>query len=99
MKFATLELNGNLSLKQQIIDWIVNNEPTIYDICQPLLIVKKNLFDTIPTEYHQDIVNQYKYMVLTRVCDAVCEDIGCSAEQFYEIVEGTEDKWILLMLD
>jgi hypothetical protein len=89
----------NLLLKHKIIDWMANNEPTIYTICQPLLEDKKNLFDTTPSEYHEDIVKQYKDMVLTRVCDAVCRDLGCSAEDFYETIEGTEDKWISLTLD
>jgi hypothetical protein len=94
-----LELNGNLLLKQLIVDWIINNESTIRDICKPLLEDKVKLFDTTPSEYHDDIVDQYKAAVLLRVCDEVCGDLGCSTEEFYETVEGTEDKWILLTLD
>ncbi len=38
------ELNGNLLLKQLIVDWIINNESTIRDICKPLLEDKVKLY-------------------------------------------------------
>jgi hypothetical protein len=95
MKYETLTAKESLSLKQQIIDWIVNNEPTIKDVCDVFLNSKTDLYVLYDIEYHEDIKRQYKDLVLSRICDLVCKDLGCSSEQFYETIEGTEDKWIL----
>lgn len=86
-------------MRQKIIDWLVNNEPTIRVICEPLMADKNRALQTFAKEYHDDVLDQYKTLVLKGVCDSVCEDLGCSAEDFYETIEGTEDKWILLTLD
>jgi len=86
-------------LKTKIVDWIANNEPTIKDICEELLKSKANLYTMYDVEYHEDIQKQYKEIVLSRVCDMVCKDIGCSAELFYDTIEGTEDQWILTALE
>lgn len=99
MKYATLIGKENSSLKQQVIDWIANNEPTIKDICEELLNSRTALYAVYDVEYHEDIQKQYKDIVLSRVCDMVCKDIGCSAELFYDTIEGTEDQWILQSLD
>ena len=84
------------SLKQQIIDWIANNEATIKDICKGLQDAKASLCIIYDVEYHEDIRNEYRSRVVSAVRDAVCKDIGCSAEEFYETIEGKEEKWITL---
>ena len=86
-------------MKQQIIEWIANNGATIVDICLPLLKSKKEYLEILDREYHQDVINQYVEKVVSKVCDEVCRDTGCSAEQFYDTIEGTEDAWILHSLD
>jgi len=86
-------------LRQRIIDWIADNEATIKDICETYINTKKDLYILYSVEYHEDIEKQYRERVLSNICDAVCKDIGCSTEQFYETIEGTESQWILRSLD
>lgn len=92
-------INENLSYRQKIIDWILNNEATIKDICEKYLDRKAIVYNLYSVEYHEDIHHQYKDRVVSDVCDTVCKDLGCSAEQFYETIEGTEQSWILLSKD
>lgn len=83
-------------MNNKVIEWIENNEATIKDICKLYLNDKMALYTLYDTEYHSDIQKQYNERVLSLVCDAVCKDVGCSAEDFYETIEGKEEVWMTL---
>lgn len=83
-------------MNNKVLEWIESNEPTIKDICALYLKTKTTLYTLYDIEYHGDIEKQYRQMVLSLICDAVCKDIGCSAEDFYETIEGKEEKWMNL---
>jgi hypothetical protein len=84
-------------LRQKIIDWIVDNELTVVEICLPHIEGMRMMFTVLDKEYHQELRDQCFKHCLKQICDEVCRNLGCSAEQFYEIVEGTEDKWIPIL--
>ena len=86
-------------MRQKIIDWMVNNQPVIRDICKPLIDQKLSLYLSYPSEYHDDIQKQCKEAILSNLCNLVCKDLGCSTEQFYETMEGADESWISISLD
>ena len=86
-------------MDQRIVDWMVQNEATIKKFCDVRSAELNDALKRYDREYHNDIKKEFREFVFNSVRDMVCFDLGCSAEDFYNTVEGTEEKWISLPLD
>lgn len=81
--------------KQEIIDWLVNNKPTIQTITQSIGEEAKIMLAAEPM-FAEDIIEQYKNRVQSVIAEEISKQLGIQIDVIFEILEASEIREYLI---
>ncbi len=73
--------------KQQVIYWLLHNQPTARGIAQMLTFQRNNLIASEPVEFHDDINRDYYEAVKRLLEEEITRHMGIGTDIIREVLE------------
>lgn len=77
--------------KNDVIEWFLNNRPTVSVILNELDHSKTKLMEMEPVVFHDDIKAEFYDLAVQKIAHQITKDLALPLEYVYEIIENKQE--------